>query len=379
MPMLRRLLAALDQVGGVLALSHLLQQLLLAQVVGVAGAGVDGEASLGESGEGAHEVGGHAGDQPGAEQHGVHVPVGVVVGEHRPAHVLLVVRGGEVAGGGEDRVHRVVGVLAPVAVGVGAVHPPGGGHELHPPHGAGARHVEVAAVVGLDLVDRGQHLPAHAVLDAGGLVDRQQERRHPELADDEVGHPGGGRRAGEGVHEAGVRAGGGAVGVAQLGLVRVLAAALLLHVALERLDLLGTARHGLSAAGALLGGAAGGDRGLLLASRPAWWRRARASVRRPAPRRAAGPARGRARSRAPGPARVQPEGQRWPWAPALGWRGSGGRRRNRRERRPAPPPCPERSCRRSSCPGAPARSRSRPSRAAPGRPASEPPPASSWR
>ena len=51
-------------------------------------------------------------------------------------------------------------------------------------------HVQVAAVVGLDLVDRRQHLPAHAVLDPRRLVDRQQERRHPELPDDEVRDPG---------------------------------------------------------------------------------------------------------------------------------------------------------------------------------------------
>src|SRR3712207_9008950 len=44
----------------------------------------------------------------------------------------------QVAGGGEDRVDRVVGVLAPVLVGVGAVHLPGGGEELHPPDGPGA-------------------------------------------------------------------------------------------------------------------------------------------------------------------------------------------------------------------------------------------------
>ena len=54
------------------------------------------------------------------------------------------------------------------------------------PSGAGGRDVQVAAVVGLDLVDRRQDLPADAVLDAGGLVDRQQEDRHAELADDEV-------------------------------------------------------------------------------------------------------------------------------------------------------------------------------------------------
>src|SRR4029079_2911946 len=42
--------------------------------------------------------------------------------------------------------------------------------------------------VGLDLVDRGEDLPAHAVLDAGSLVDRQQEARDAELVDEEVRH-----------------------------------------------------------------------------------------------------------------------------------------------------------------------------------------------
>ena len=46
------------------------------------------------------------------------------------------------------------------------------------------------AVVGLDLVvDRREELRvADAVLDPGRLVDRQQEHRHPELADHEVRH-----------------------------------------------------------------------------------------------------------------------------------------------------------------------------------------------
>ena len=76
--------------------------------------------------------------------------------------------------------------------------------------------VEVAAVVGLDLVDRGQDLPAHAVLHAGGLVDREQEGRDPELVDEEVRHadrsrPGGRERVGR------VRGGGGAVGLVSFG------------------------------------------------------------------------------------------------------------------------------------------------------------------
>ena len=56
------------------------------------------------------------------------------------------------------------------------------------PERAGGGDVEVAPVVGLDLVDRGEDLPAHAVLHAGGLVDRQQERRDAELVDEEVRH-----------------------------------------------------------------------------------------------------------------------------------------------------------------------------------------------
>ena len=63
---------------------------------------------------------------------------------------------------------------------------PRGRHELHPADGARGLDVEVAAVVGLDLVDRREDLPAHAVLDAGGLVDREQEGRDPELVDEEV-------------------------------------------------------------------------------------------------------------------------------------------------------------------------------------------------
>ena len=129
---------------------------------------------------------GQAGDQTRAEHDRVDVPVGVVVGEDRLAHVLRRAGGLEVARGGEDRVDRVVRVLLLVVVRVDAVLAPGGRHELHPAERARGRDVQVAAVVGLDLVDRGQVLPADAVLDAGGLVDRQQEERDAELADDEV-------------------------------------------------------------------------------------------------------------------------------------------------------------------------------------------------
>src|SRR5262249_28585049 len=37
----------------------------------------------------------------------------------------------------------------------------------------------VAAVVGLDFVDRGEDLPRHAIPDGGGLVDGEQKQRDP--------------------------------------------------------------------------------------------------------------------------------------------------------------------------------------------------------
>ena len=162
-------------------------QVALGEVVRVAGAGVDREVALGQAGERADEVGGQAGDQPRAHHHGVDVPVGVVVGEDRAAQVVVGAGGLQVAGRGEDRVDGVVRVLLAVAVRVGPVCAPRRRDELHPPERAGGGHVQVAAVVGLDLVDRREDLPADAVLRAGGLVDRKQERRDAELADDEVG------------------------------------------------------------------------------------------------------------------------------------------------------------------------------------------------
>ena len=95
--------------------------------------------------------------------------------------------GVQVVGRGADRVDRVVGVLAAVAVGVDTVGFPGRGQELHPADRAGAGDVEVGAEVGLDLVDRGEHLPGDPVLGPAGLVDRQQEGRDLERVDDEVG------------------------------------------------------------------------------------------------------------------------------------------------------------------------------------------------
>src|SRR4029453_9513920 len=139
----------------------------------------------------------------------------MVVGEDRAARIVGVAGGVEVAGRAEDRVDRVVRIRAAVLVGVHAEALPARRQELHPPDRARGRDVQVAPVVALDLVDRGEHLPAHAVLQAGRLVDRQQERRDTELADDEVRDPGRSRRAGQRVDEAGVAAGGGAVGAAE--------------------------------------------------------------------------------------------------------------------------------------------------------------------
>src|ERR1035437_11071887 len=61
------------------------------------------------------------------------------------------------------------------------------GQELHPPLRAGAGHAEVAPVVGLDLVDRREHLPGDSVRGARRLIDRQQERWDLEAFDEEAG------------------------------------------------------------------------------------------------------------------------------------------------------------------------------------------------
>ncbi len=65
----------------------------------------------------------------------------------------------QIAGGGEDRVDRVVRVGVAGVERVDAVLDPGGRHELHPADGACGRDRLVGAVVGLDLVDRGEDLP----------------------------------------------------------------------------------------------------------------------------------------------------------------------------------------------------------------------------
>ena len=65
--------------------------------------------------------------------------------------------------------------------------------------------VEVAPVVGLDLVDRGQHLPPHPILDPSRLIDRQQENRDPELANHEIRHPRPKRRTRQRIHKPRIR------------------------------------------------------------------------------------------------------------------------------------------------------------------------------
>src|SRR4029453_975501 len=136
--------------------------------------------------------------------------------------VLLAAGRPQIAGGGADRVDRVVGVLAAVVVGGPPVGRPARGGEPQPPPGPRRGDVQVGAEGGLDLVDRGEHLPGDPVLGAAGLVDRQQEGGDLEGVDDEVGDPDrGGAGGGEG--EAGVAVGGGAVGVAEGRLLNLLA------------------------------------------------------------------------------------------------------------------------------------------------------------
>ncbi len=180
----------LGGVAGDLALARLrpLQRLAGADVVGVARVGGDREVgALGEPGQRGDEIVGELAVGAGVEEHLVDVPVGVVVGEDRVVEVLGAAGGAQVAGRGADRVDRVVGVLAPVGVGVDPVGLPGRGDELHPADGAGVGDVEVGAEGGLDLVDRGEDLPGDPVLGPAGLVDRQQEGRDLERVDDEVG------------------------------------------------------------------------------------------------------------------------------------------------------------------------------------------------
>ncbi len=194
-----------DDVGGVLARADAFGRLGFLEVVGVAGPGGDGEPALCQPRQRPDEVGGDAGDQPRPEQDRVDVPVGVVIGEDRPPHVLGIAGRLQIAPGGEDRVDRVIGVLAAVLVRVYPIRAPGGGDELHPPQRPRRGHVQVAAIVGLDLVDRRQHLPPHPVLDPRRLIDRQQKDRHPELPNHEIRHPRPKRRPRQRIHKPRIR------------------------------------------------------------------------------------------------------------------------------------------------------------------------------
>src|SRR5436189_206138 len=105
----------------------------------------------------------------GKPEHFAHVRVGVVVTVDRLRDVELPPAAHEVARGAEDRVRRIVGVGDTVPVRVDAPARPGRGHELHPADCAGRAWPEVAAEVGLDLVDGAEHRPRDGVGVAGRL------------------------------------------------------------------------------------------------------------------------------------------------------------------------------------------------------------------
>jgi hypothetical protein len=146
--------AGLDGPGGVRALGDLAAGVLGRHRAGVAGGGVDGEVALGQAGQRADQVGGQPADEPRPHEHGVDVPVRVVVGEDRLADVRVGVGGLEVAGGGEDRVDRVEGVLRPVVVGVDAVGLHVAGMNCIQPSAPALETLRLRPVVRLDLVDR---------------------------------------------------------------------------------------------------------------------------------------------------------------------------------------------------------------------------------
>ncbi len=137
----------------------------------------DGRPSVDEARERRDHRAGIRGDELGAQQHRAGVFLRVVVGEDRPVQVGGGSRRPQVARGGEDRIHGVHRVRVARVQGVDPVLKPGFRHELHPPHGARARHRQVAAVVRLDFVDGREDLPRHPVLHGGGLVDGKQEQR----------------------------------------------------------------------------------------------------------------------------------------------------------------------------------------------------------
>ena len=313
--------------------------------------------ALGEPGERADQVVGQLRVLVGVEQHLVHVPVGVVVGEDRFAQVLLGARRLQVAAGGADRVDGVVGVLAPVLVGVDPVGLPARGDELHPAQGPGRGDVQVGAEGGLDAVDRGQHLPRHPVLGAAGLVDRQQEGRDLELVDDEVGDADrGGAELGDGEARVGVR--GRAVGVSDRLGVELLA----LGLALDGAALGGLLAEEAGAGGAaLLLGALGG----VLGAGGAGAELAAAAVAGAAARaaRAAGAAGG---GRAAGCTRRRRAGRCSRGLRGRSWRRRRcrrGRRRREGRRRWGPAPSRRRPDRPAPSPPRPPRSRPRPSQA----------------
>ena len=181
-------------------------RLASADVALVARGRVDGEVSLRQTGQRPDQVGRHAGDQSSTHQNRVDVPGGVVVRKDRLAQVGVAACRFEVTRRREDCVNRVVRVFDAVLVCVDSVRLPRRGHELHPAECTRGRNVEVAPVVGLDLVDRGEHFPANAVLTSGRLINRKQERRNSETVDDEVRNAFGCRTESEWI-----RAGGGLV------------------------------------------------------------------------------------------------------------------------------------------------------------------------
>ena len=123
----------------------------------------------------AGEVDRAAGAEVGRKaQHLVHVPLGVVVGEDGAGDVVVRPGSREIAGRGEDGVVRVPRVGEAVAVRVHPPAQPGVGHELHPAHRAGRARAHVAPEVRLDLVDRAEHLPRHAVRVPGAVPEDEE-------------------------------------------------------------------------------------------------------------------------------------------------------------------------------------------------------------
>ena len=219
------------------------------------------------------------------KQHLIDVPVGVVVGEHRLADVVIPTRGPQVAGRGADRVDRVVRVLPSIVVGVDSVGRPGRGDELHPALGPGRGDIEVGAEGRLYLVDRGQYLPGDPVLGTAGLIDREQEGRNLEGVDDRIRDPDRGRPERRGRQTRVLRS-GGAVGVPEDGLGD--SVLLVHHHVLAVLTLpLPLGKEALAAPLAALAGlAAAGRSGARAGGRPTGGRAARA---RAASARAAAP------------------------------------------------------------------------------------------